>query len=501
MHFDQLLARIGAHPGQAIYFATGGTKHSTTFAGLLNDIQDLHKQLAALDIPPRSRIGIMGDNSYAWLVWSIALVTADYIPVHLSEDHFKISANNLMQTYLLALLVSDRHESEPLTGVLKLQEYARIPLVTKPRTAAVQANPDILCLVFSSGTTGHMKGLVISKSGTETIIAQFVEAFAIAPTDHYFSFLPFSYFQQAALNYCALYHGVEISVVSPDVLTTELPARAPTYIIAPPVFHQTIYKSARLMEQALKQNVVSKILGGRIRFMITAMAPIPANIIQYFWDGGVALFETFAVTETGMATWNTPSAYRIGTVGREAESGTLSISEDGELLIKREKPVSLGYFNTSEDIVRETFLPDGSVATGDIVEKDADGFYRIVGRKKHAIITREGKKFHPEEVELLLKECIPNTTPIIYHEDETERVAALICGSSEQGDPPSDAICQQIQRINAELPSYKRILAAYRTDYTPTYENGFLTRNLKLNRKNIQLALKNKAVANLQQLL
>lgn len=500
MQFDRLLSRIADCPDQTIYFATGGMQYRTTFAGLLQDIECLHEQVAALGIPPRSRIGILGDNSYAWLVWSIALVTADYVPAHLSEDHFEWSADSLIQTYSLALLVSDRHGNVPAFGVLKLQEYTQIPIATKPKPSVVQTNSDVLCFVFSSGTTGHMKGLIISKAGTEAIITQFVEAFAISSADHYFSFLPFSYFQQTALNYCALYHGVEISVVSPDALTAELPARAPTYIIAPPVFHQTIYKSAILMEQAVHHNVISKILGGRIRFMITAMAPIPSSVIQYFWDGGVALFETFAVTETGMATWNTPTAYQIGTVGREAEFGTLRISDDGELLIKREKPVSLGYFNTPEDVVQETFLPDGSVATGDIVEKDAGGFYRIVGRKKHAIVTQEGKKFHPEEVELLLKELIPNTTPIVYHENETECVAALICVPLEQR-LPSDAICKHIRLINAGLPSYKRILAAYLTDQIPTYENGFLTRNLKLNRKNIQLALKARALTNLQQLL
>lgn len=487
MTFDGLLDAVQSFPQRTIQFSTK-TRTTHSFDQFSSDVSKLHEHLNLANIPPRARIGLQGENSYAWLVWNFALVTANYVPVNFTEDHIDRLPEDLIHEHELWLLVTDRHASNPSNSIVDLHEYNAPIKLDTTRTGAIESNQDILTLVFSSGTTGHLKGLIISKSGTENILQQFIEAYSITDEDRYLSFLPFSYFQQAALNYCAIYCGVSIFVTGQATILEELRRCKPTFIIAPPVFHESIYNMAQVLKLASIEGNLANILGGHIRFMITAMAPIQPNIIQYFWDHSIALYQTYAVTETGMATWNTPKANKIGSVGQASEAGTLTIAHDGELLIKRSKPVSLGYFNVAKAVEEETFIYGGYVATGDIVEVDSEGFYRIIGRKKHAIVTPEGKKFHPEEVESLLKDKVAGAMPFIYLDQGTQQISLMVF-VPEKVTLTSNDISRSIAELNTHIPTHKQIRKACKSAIYPSWGNGFLTRNLKLNRQAIQQAL------------
>ena len=124
--------------------------------------------------------------------------------------------------------------------------------------------------------------------------------------------------------------------------------------------------------------------------------------MAFFWGMGLKLYEVYGMTEdSGPATINTPEHAKPGTAGRRLPGVEVRLAEDGELLV-RGGNVAPGYFNDPERTA-ESFDGDGWLHTGDIAQIDAEGYVRIVDRKKELIITAGGKNISPANLEGLLK--------------------------------------------------------------------------------------------------
>jgi long-chain acyl-CoA synthetase len=244
-------------------------------------------------------------------------------------------------------------------------------------------------------------------------------------------------------------------------------------------------------------------LGGRVKFAITAAAPLEVEILEFFNGAGVLLLEGWGMTETsGGLTLNRPGNYRFGTVGQVYEGHELLLSDDGEILV-RGPCVFTGYHNNLEANA-ESFTADGWFRTGDIGTVDQQGFLRIVDRKKDLIITAGGKNIAPQAVENTLKK-VPLVSQVAVYGDRKPYLVALVTL-----DPQSvgswaaatgityDSISQIItnpsfrayfderfQRANQDLASYETVKYY---DILPgdfTTENELLTPTLKIRRRMI----------------
>jgi len=230
---------------------------------------------------------------------------------------------------------------------------------------------------------------------------------------------------------------------------------------------------------------LKELLGGNIRYLITGMAPIKRQTLDFFWNHDVALYEAFGITEAGMVCWNKPGQIKLGSVGRPAEPGSVSLSADGEVIVTREALLSLGYFESSEEDARTTFLGSNSVATGDIARMDGDGFLTIIGRKKDAIIVRSGEKFHPEAIEGQIQDDPQVKAAVVMGGEPLPGVVALVVVRDKGDGSVIERIHERIARINASLPQFQRVRQVLFTEGEFTVENGMRTGNLKLNRRAI----------------
>ena len=141
----------------------------------------------------------------------------------------------------------------------------------------------------------------------------------------------------------------------------------------------------------------------------SAAAPMPLEVAKFMAGLGIKVFDVYGMTETcGAITANGPGGFRLGTVGRATPGMEVKLGEDGEVLVRG--PVNTpGYFR-QEDATRALIDEDGWVHTGDIGTLDDDGFFAIVDRKKELIITSAGKNIAPSNIENFLKE-----SPIVGH--------------------------------------------------------------------------------------
>jgi long-subunit acyl-CoA synthetase (AMP-forming) len=276
---------------------------------------------------------------------------------------------------------------------------------------------DVATLIYTSGTTGPPKGVELTHANLLAEVRAVLDRLPTTPGGLGVSYLPSAHI---ADRWSAHYHsliclGAEIvCVADPRTVAQHLPAIRPTTWGSVPRIWEKIKAAleangvtdpAALPDEA--RAAIRKRLGlDRVEHLIGGAAPIPVEVLEYFRDLGLPICELWGMSETSCcATINPPDDIRIGTVGPALRGVELRLAEDGELLVKSEL-VMKGYRNDPEKTA-EAIDADGWLHTGDVAEIDADGYVRIVDRKKELIINAGGKNMSPANIESRLKTSHP----------------------------------------------------------------------------------------------
>ncbi|MFE2058244.1 AMP-dependent synthetase/ligase [Streptomyces sp. NPDC059446] len=253
--------------------------------------------------------------------------------------------------------------------------------------------------------------------------------------------------------------------------------------------------------QEARETVLAPVLSlagfERLVWTASASAPMPLDVVR-FWAGfGIVVMDAWGLTETvGVFTTNSPSAFRLGSVGRPLEGLELRIADDGEILV-RGGTVFAGYLR-ADGTVDGALDEDGWFPTGDIGRIDEDGYLWLTDRKKEMIITSTGKNVSPALVENTLKEH-PLIGQALVHGDGRSYLVALLVLDSEmapawaaahgiEGDPLThpevhEEIARAVEAANARLNRTEQIkrFRLLTREWGP--ETGELTPSLKLRRR------------------
>jgi long-subunit acyl-CoA synthetase (AMP-forming) len=315
--------------------------------------------------------------------------------------------------------------------------------------------------------------------------------------------------------YTAIHYGFDMHLADPPRLFKALKEMKPTIIGAPPLFYELFerrFHSLSPRKRALLSGagrMVSLVpsaglrvalsrrlfapfhqaLGGRIRLMLTGAAPTRRSTLDCFALLGLPLFEGYGLTETGYISINLPGRNRVGSVGRLVGKGKISIADDGEIIFSSDHPLSCGYFSAGDE-QRKTFLDARRIATGDIGRFDSDGYLYLTGRKKEIIVTQGGQKVHPESLEKEIEHAPDVLRAVIFGGGELAGLAALV--SLQVHDTAAEKrVRTMIDKLNKQLPAATRIGQLIFTTKEFTTENGFLNRNLKVDRRAVFNAFRN----------
>ncbi len=233
----------------------------------------------------------------------------------------------------------------------------------------------------------------------------------------------------------------------------------------------------------------------------SAAAPMPLDVAKFMAGLGLKVYDVYGMTETcGAITANGPGGFKLGTVGRATPGMEVTLGEDGEVLVRG--PVTTPGYHLQEDATRALIDEDGWVHTGDIGTLDEDGFFAIVDRKKELIITSQGKNIAPSNIENYLKE-----SPLIGHAmaigDARPYVVAILTLDGEiapivagqlgieftdladlAAKPEILAIAQQaVDKANERLSRPEQVKAFELLGVEWTAESDELTPTLKLKRR------------------
>jgi long-chain acyl-CoA synthetase len=416
---------------------------------------------------------------------------------------------------------------------------------------ADQVTPeDLATFQYTSGTTGLPKGAIHTHG---TIMAEIRSLDASKPpygyeTDHVVGFLPLSHiFERVPVHFYVMFKGITKSYVeSMETVAIDIKEKSPTILFAVPRVLEKIFQKMVLtirekppvvqklfawaqgvgdrvsnyheqkksvplglkikhkIAYALVFKKLQEALGGRIRWMCAAGAPISREIVNFFNAAGIFVLEGYGLSEVaGGATLSNLDDFKPGSVGKPLQGFSIKIADDGEILIKGDM-LFKGYWKLEQE-TKEAFDKDGYFVTGDIGMFDENGFLFITDRKKDLIITSGGKNVAPQKIEALIKEN-PIFAQAVLVGDQKQylvalfnlnyEIAAQIAKSKNIifGDPKElvgnndfIAIIQEyIDKINEKLARFESIKKFKILEHEFTQDSGELTVSLKVKRNVIQ---------------
>jgi long-subunit acyl-CoA synthetase (AMP-forming) len=497
------------------FYDEGGAIVTRTFAEIYEDARETARRLESWGVREGMRVGILGPNSYTWVLYDLASILLRATTVAFPEGVYLGEPQEIFDHYRLALLATTR-ETFPA------QTLGSLPVVFfdekhAPRLSLQRHRPEdngaeyIPSLIFSSGSSGRPKALKTTEPGVLQVIDSFQEKFSLRSDDLFLIFLPFHSYQQRLMVYGSFKFGFDAAVIRPTDLFKGLKDFKPTLCLAPPILYETVQKkfeeglrsqsapvravfhlcrglsrlplpgAARRQLAGICYGKLQETFGGRIRILWTGMAPIRREALLLFHEARMPLFEAFGITECGVLTANTPESSRIGSVGRPVVDGSIHIMEDGEIHFELDHPLTTEYYAAEPGENERTFLSPTRIATNDIGYFDEDGFLYLKGRKNEIIVTREGHKIHPEVIEKQLSSVAGVLQSVVFGNQLPGLVAVVVVS----GDPAQERprVAAAIAQVNRTLPV--PLTKLHLTNEEFSLDNGLLTRNLKIDRKAI----------------
>ena len=482
-----------------------------------------------------TRIAIIGENTHYWYTAYMTMLCGVGIAVPIDkelpeneienvlkrskasavifskkkEEVIKRVAQNLPDVKYFIEMNSDSSLEDRFVGIEHLIEEGKTLVKNGDDSyMKIEIDPDeFKVLLFTSGTTSNAKGVMLCNRNLAQNINAASAYVDLRPDDRLMSILPLHHTYESSIGFLYPFAmGASVSIcqglkyIVPDLKETN-----PTALLTVPLLVENLYKKINAnIKKSKKDGVVNSMihvtnalkavgvdikrkvfaeiydnLGGKIRIIVSAAAPIDAKIGKWLEDIGITFLQGYGLTETAPIAALTPDFQtKIGSAGKAVVDAELKIDNpnengEGEVLIKS-KTLLLGYYEDEEATEESIFEENGErwFRSGDIGYLDQDGFLFITGRCKNVIVTQNGKNIYPEEIELMLgnipeiKECM-----VYGKKDEKEDkeliISARVIPNYEEieakyvenlsDEEVHKIIWEKIKDVNKQLTSYKAI--------------------------------------------
>ena len=512
-----------------------------TYREALTHIRGLGTALIDLGLK-NAHIGVIGQNCYEWVESYHAIIGGTGIVVPLDKELPQDELENLCIEGKIKAVVccsdkyynmfkeikaagntgleiiigvnKDEHE-DPTQGlyswnILRADGMKMVENGNRRFIDARIRNTDMAEIIFTSGTTGVAKGVMLSHRNlcSDVMIAQ--EYLEVRPSDIFFSVLPIHHTYECTCSMLeGLYMGSSLAFCRGlKYITKDMQMVKPTFLLAVPVIYEKFYNSIQkaLVKQGKDKlvktllsinNVTRKIginvagsaikqitaqFGGNIRMFIAGGAKVDPDVLAFFRSLGIKTLQGYGLTETAPMVALNPDEWKYmkndsaGRVFMHTECKIVNPDEDGNGEICFRGPqVMLGYYNNPE--ATAACMEDGWFHTGDLGHLDDERYVYITGRQKNVIIASNGKNIFPEELEeklmrsKFIEECMvwaDESGELTGHkgiwvtlrvdaEHMEEELAKNGIADADRAAAISKIVEAEIDKVNAQNPDWKAI--------------------------------------------
>ena len=511
----------------AFYLREDGLWKETTYSELAEGVKGLSDYLIEQEVKRGDRIAILSESRPEWAVAFFASIRSGAVAVPVdvkltqselssiladAEPRFLFVSRQLLET---ALVLQTELPFQMSIVVMNQREDAD----DYPSLAQLQASTDYegverdfdetALIVYTSGTTGAPKGVMISFRNLGYQVMNFECVMKLSSKDVLLSMLPLNHLLELTCGLLGvLYAGGTICYshsLFPHEIAEVMREKKVTAMITVPIFlkmlkagierevgradaarrllfrvalHVAPRRGPRFIKKLLFHKV-HKQFGGRLKNFISGGASLEADVSAFFDRLGIPIYLGYGLTETSpVISVNTPKASRVNSVGRPLPGVRIRIrsngGQEGEGEILTAGPhVMQGYYARA-DLTAKVVDQDGWFHTGDLGKLDKDGFLYITGRIKNLIVLGSGKKVNPEEVEaVILRSTLVKEVCVLGRMSQdgltrgTEEVCAVVVplepavSQSKHQSEIADEIKEEVARISQDLASYKRPSRVY----------------------------------------
>lgn len=469
---------------------------------------------------PGTKIVVLSENCAHWFMADLAVITSGNVTVSLFTTLPKSTAEYILDfTDTKAIFVGQTSNWDAVSKVLPEgvavftlpgieidephEKWEDLLKVGSGRAPDYQCKPDdLISLVFTSGTTGVPKGVMQTHSSNIIPIRRGDDVFGVDSTPRSFSYLPLAHIaERQIIEFSSIVRCGEVSFnQSLETLASDMQRTKPHVFFGPPrvweQFQQAIvakFGGREALDAAMANDkegigkmIVDSLGLSEVVYCLTAAAPTPPALIQWYEDAGLKLMEGFGQTEAMGVILSTEEHRRIGSIGKPAKGVEYRISDEGELIIKADG-CTPGYYKMPEKTAE--LFKDGWLYTGDKVRVDDDGFLYITGRVKDYFKTIQGKFVAPPPIEGKFAVNPHAEQQCLLGRGYSKTVMVTVLSAEAQTQDSSaveTAILETINEINNAVEKHARIGAVIIDSEAWSIENEILTPTLKIRREKVE---------------
>ena len=514
----------------------------------------IHNFLANKYLGELERVLLVSENRPEWMASDIAIMSNKLICVpnyttytsrdfeHILNDSqpvgLIVSNKNLLQTILTAsekvkynfkfILCFDYFENNSISNLVFLKDLIDDNNDNNREKIKEIKRTDPACIIYTSGTQGLPKGVILSHGG---ILSNCEGAYELlktikSPDLTFLTWLPLSHSYEHAVQFVQII--LEAKVFYNKSIETLLPTvkiAQPHIMTAVPRFYNNLHAKMKInlknqsnfkqnlfnktiqlgtkkfknIKLSFSENIINLILdklvrkkvknnfGGRLEAFISGGGPLDSQVGEALNALGLKTLQGYGLTETSpVVSCNLLNKVKVDTVGPIFPGVEVKLAEDGEILVKGEN-LMLGYWNNKE--ATEQTIKDGWLHTGDIGEFDEDNYLKITDRKKDIIVSLGGDNIAPSKIENLLT-LSPEIEQACVFGEQKNYIAALLVLNSESKSSDED-IQRYIDEVNKDLTQPEKIKKFIFIDEPFSIENNLMTPTMKVRRHEVQKKYQN----------
>lgn len=510
---------------------------SITGAELLAQIRRARQFLLDQRLKPGDRCALLAPNSMRWVALDLALMAEGIVvvPLYARQAPSELVAM-LNDSRPARVFCPDAELSAAIqkyfAGGLQIvgldTAFATSPVRAGSIPASLHhhADSDPVTIIYTSGTSGEPKGVVLNARNVNHMIpctnARLDQLMKLTGNpsnepDRIFHYGPFCFAASWILLLTALSRN-SVLMLSTDLskLSDELRLAQPDYFINVPIFLERVRRrveeniekrgalAASVFERAQRAYAaryggrsglldslclslanrimfpeIRKGVGSNVKALICGSAPLSVETQLFFMMLGIPVLQVYGLTETtAICTLDDPNHVEPGRVGAAVPGIQMTTAQNGEILV-RGPNVFPGYWQRPNETAQA--LEGGWFHTGDCGDADARGNWRITGRVKDLIILSSGHNVAPEPLEHELRQRLPQAQQVLIIGHQRSFLAALVTSDAANGLKPA-AVQAALEAVNGSLPHYKQIRAFQIVTEPFTAENGLVTTMGKLKR-------------------